>query len=141
MEYQGKNKSPYKGVFGTCLIMTVIPIALYFIVYLIVTKFTNQPKQLNVNFSLMIGVGCGFIFQLSCVLAGLLKGTFSVVINRVKEFFSNLTINFKFAIKYYWDDIKSEGVVFWIYFLLMGTTLTFFLIGLINSYIFYINYK
>ena len=70
-----------------------------------------------------------------------MKGTFKVVINRVKNFFSNLTINFKFAIKYYWDDIKTEGVVFWIYFLIVGTTFAFTLVGIINSYLVYFNYK
>ena len=141
MEHEGKTRSPYKGVFGSSLILTVVPILLFLFVLAVVKKFTNQPLSMDVNFSLMVGLGCGFLFQLTCVLSGLMKGTFKVVINRVKNFFSNLTINFKFALKYYWDDIKSEGVVFWIYFLILGTTFTFTLIGIINSYLIYINYK
>ena len=80
----------------------------------------------------MTGVGCGFLFQMGCVIAGLFKGTFKVVVARVKEFFSNLSVNFKFAIKYYWENIKSEGIVFWIYFLIIGSTFAVTLIGIIK---------
>ncbi len=141
MEYEGKTKSPYKGVFGSALLLAIVPVILYFLVFLVVSKFKNQAKEITVNFSLMIGVGSGLLFQLTCILSGLIKGTFKVVVNRVKNFFSNLSINFKFAIKYYWEDIKSEGVVFWIYFLIVGSTFGLALVGIIKSYIFYINYK
>lgn len=141
MEYEGKTRSPYKGVLGSSLILISVPVLLFLIVFLIVSKFSNQSSEVDLNFSLMIGVGCGFLFQLSCIIAGLTKGTFKVVTNRVKNFFSNLTINFKFANKYYWEDIRSEGIVFWIYFLIVGSTFAATLIGFINSYLFYINYK
>ena len=141
MEHEGKTRSPYKGVLGSSLLLIGVPLLLFIFVFLVVRKFTNQPLNMDINFSLMIGVGCGFLLQLSCILSGLMKGTFKVVTNRVKNFFSNLTINFKFAVKYYWDDIKTEGVVFWIYFLILGTTFAFAFIGIFNSYMLYINYK
>lgn len=141
MEYEGKAKSPYKGLLGSSFLLIAIPVFLFIFIFLIIKKYTKLPNDLKVDFSLMIGFGCGFLFQMTCILSGLFKGTFKVVVNRVKNFFSNLSINFKFAIKYYWEDIKSEGVVFWIYFLIVGSTLGIALVGIIKSYIFYINYK
>ena len=56
-------------------------------------------------------------------MAGLFKGTFSVVWERTKEFFSNLSISLKFAVKYYFENIKEYGIVFWIYFDILSITL------------------
>ena len=141
MEYEGKEQSPYKGVLGSSIFLIVIPTLLFLLVFGVINKFSNRPRVENINASLMFGVGCGFIFQLSCILMGLFKGTFKVVINRVKNFFSNLTINFKFAITYYWEDIKSEGIVFWIYFLIIGSTFGIACYGTIQSLLVYLNYK
>ena len=52
--------------------------------------------------------------------------------NRAKELHDD--------IKYYWDDIKTEGIVFWIYFLIIGGTFGITLYGFINSFNYYLNY-
>ena len=79
--------------------------------------------------SLAFGFGVGFLFQFSCVIAGLFKGTLKVVLKRLKEFFSNLSISVKFAYKYYFENIKEEGIVFWIFFTIIGSTLAVTLFG------------
>ena len=140
MEHEGKNIHPYKGVFGRSLILIIVPAFLTFCLFLVIEKYSKTPTNVNKDFAIMIGCGVGFLFQLSTALCGLLKGTFKVVITRIKNFFSNLTINFKFAIKYYWDDIKTEGIVFWIYFLIIGGTFGITLYGFINSFNYYLNY-
>lgn len=140
MEYEGKNTKPYKGIIGSSLILICVPIFITFFLFLVFEKYSKIPSNVNMDFAIMIGCGAGLLFQLSTALCGLFKGTFKVVVNRVKTFFSNLSINFKFAITYYWDDIKTEGVVFWIFFLIIGTTFGFTLYGLINSFNYYLTY-
>ena len=123
MEHEGKNQRPYKGVLLSSLILIGVPALLFLIVFLVVKKYGHMAKDITLYFSMMIGIGCGLLFQVSCVLCGLLKGTFKVVVNRVKNFFSNLSVNFKFAFKYYIEDIKTDGVVFWIFFLIISVML------------------
>ena len=141
MEHEGKTRSPYKGVLGSSLLLIGIPILLFIFVYLVINKVSHDDAITNLHTSLMFGFGCGFLFQLTCVLSGLFKGTFKVVKDRVKTLFENLAINFKFAMSCYWEDIKSEGVVFWIYFLIIGSTFGTFFYGFIKSFMLYLNYK
>ena len=140
MEYEGKNTRPYKGVIGSSLILIAVPAFLFLFLFMVIDKYSKTPTDVNINSAIMFGGGAGLLFQLSTALCGLFKGTFKVVVNRVKTFFSNLTVNFKFAITYYWEDIKSEGVVFWIYFLIISSTFGFTLYGVTNCFNYYLNY-
>lgn len=140
MENNGKEKKVYQGVFGSSLILVFIPLLLFTIIYLCVKSDGRGSAELNLYFALMVGLGAGGLFQLSCGLCGLFKGTFKVVVNRVKEFFENLDIGFKFAFKYYIENIKAYGLVFWIYFLIIGTTWGFTIYGIIKSLELYLAY-
>lgn len=120
MEYQAKEKGPYYGVWQTCLLLIVIPIALYFILYNLIGKF-QEFNELAKYTAMGFGFGIGSLFHISCAIAGLFKGTFKVVKNRIGDLFSNLKVSAKFAFKYYWEDVKSEGIVFWIYFVIILT--------------------
>ena len=141
MEYNGKEQKVYHGVIGSSLILIGVPILLFIIVYLLLNSDKRGTEESNLYFAYMIGLGAGGIFQLSCVLAGLIKGTFKVVVNRVKELIGNLQINFKFAWKCYFDNIKTYGIVYWIYFLIIGTTCGFTIYGIVKSLEFYLQYK
>ena len=134
MEYEGKNKSPYYGVWQSALLMIAAPVAMYFFFKIPFVTYSKMSKEEIHYCSLAFGCGVAFLFQFSCVIAGLFKGTLKVVINRLKEFFGNLSISVKFAYKYYFENIKEEGVVFWIFFVIITTTLGVTLFG-IFSYI------
>ena len=123
MEYEGKNKSPYYGVWQSALFLTIAPILMYFFFKIIFIKYSRMSANQIHYSSLAFGCGVAFLFQFSCVIAGLFKGTLKVVLRRLKEFFSNLTISIKFAYKYYFENIRQEGVVFWIFFVIIGATL------------------
>ena len=135
MEYVGKNKSPYYGVFLSSLLLIIVPILSFLLFFSIMNRYPDLNDQEVIYTSLFFGCGVAWIFQCSCVLAGLLKGTFKVVIDRLKEFFGNLSISIKFAFKYYWENIKSEGVVFWIYFIIINSTLALAIYGGVNYFI------
>ena len=134
MEYQGKEKSPYYGVWQSAVILTIVPIAVTLFFYWVIGKYSNMNDQQVLYSSIAFGCGVAFLFQLMCIIAGLFKGTLKVVINRLKEFVSNLSISAKFAFTYYFENIKSEGIVFWIFFVIIGTTLFMTLFG-VFSYI------
>lgn len=131
MEYTGKNKSPYYGVWQTCLLLIIVPIALFAGIYFIFEKYQNYSKIINCYGAMGIGFGVGSLFHISCIIAGLFKGLFSIVINRIAEFFSNLSISFKFAFKLYIEDLKTNGMVFWIYFVIVLLFIAFSIYGFI----------
>ena len=134
MEYQGKEKSPYYGVLLSSILLISSPFVMYLFFLFIFTRF--RPYEVIANRYASISFGCliAFLFQLSCAIAGLFKGTFKVVIVRLQEFFSNLSISFKFALKYYFENIKSEGIVFWIYFTILASTLFGCILGFVKYF-------
>ena len=135
MEYDGKNKSPYYGVLLSSIMLIAAPIIMYFFFYGVLLKDPCLNNQEVVFSSLFFGCGVGWIFQFTCILSGLFKGTFKVVIERIRELFENLTISFKFAMKHYWENIKAEGIVFWIYFIIVNSTLALTIYGCIKYFI------
>ena len=132
MEYQGKDQNPYKGLLIQVSVLLIIPCLVYILFYTLFLRWTAHTKEEVIAMSLAFGFGIGTLFFLSCAIAGLFKGTFTVVINRVKEFFSNLKISFKFALRYYKENILEYGILFWVYLLVFGINLTLTLIGVNN---------
>ncbi len=134
----GRKKSPYHGIVLSCFLLIIVPIAMYFFMVLVFKKFDKNPhEELNTYTCIVLGVGVGFLFQLSCIFGGLFRGTFSVVVKRVVNFFDNLTISFRFAWKMYVDELKEDGVVFWIILIIILATLAVVIYGLImfnNAY-------
>lgn len=139
MEYQGKNKSPYYGIWQSSLLLIAVPIIMFFFFKSVLKNNIADSQQLNYA-SLFFSGAVASLFQLSCVVAGLFKGTFKVVIERMKELFGNLTISFKFAMKHYWENIKAEGIVFWIFFVIMVTTILVMIYGGINYFSFLVSF-
>ena len=131
MEHIGKEKSPYHGVFLSSLMLVSVPTLLFILFHYLISKYQHFEQDFNTYSAMVIGFGVGFIFQFSCVFAGLTKGTLSVVVRRVAEFFSNLTVSPKFAFKCYIADVKENGIVFWIYFIIIGSCLSATILGII----------
>ena len=119
----GVKKNPYKGIIIICILLIAVPIGLYFLFKKVIFTNQGQYSYLNNASAICLGFGVGFIFQMSCVIGGLFKGSFSVVVKRVFNFFADMTISFKYAIRMYWDDIVENGVVFWIIFPIIVATL------------------
>lgn len=133
MEYQGKEQSPYRGIVISSCLLIGFSLVFYGLFLLVFNKWTDHSSQEVNAMSMTFGFGIGTLFFLGCAIAGLFKGTFKVVINRVAEFFGNLSISIKIAFRYYFINIKEYGVVFWIYFLIFVFDVTMTVIGIINS--------
>lgn len=136
MEYTGKNKSPYYGLWQTCLLLISVPTILFLIIFYLFEKFQDYPKILNCYASMGLGFGIGALFQFTCIIAGLFKGNFIVVVKRISNFFENLSVSFKFAVKYYFEDLKMYGCAFWFYFLIIVVCV---ILSIIGFYMYFLN--
>lgn len=124
MQDNGIKKSPYKGIIISCFVLLAVPVALYFLLkYVIVGCQPKYDYEINKYTAMALGFGSGFLFQFTCIISGMFKGTFSVVLKRIIGFFGNLTVSFKFACKMYHDDFVEDGAVFWILLVVIGSTL------------------
>ena len=131
--FEHKNKIWYKGVFIISFLILVIPLIFSLIFYFTsINMKINQSLELTKNTSKFLGCCCGLLFDGTCIISGLFKGTLKVVFNRIKEFFLDLRVSFKFAISNYWFDLKENGFMFWILFILIGSTVYFTCDSLIN---------
>ncbi len=125
MNYE--NRSPYNGILISILFMCLPSILCTWLFFEAIDIFQPQfGHDLNWASAKVLGCGIGVLFHLGCLLKGDFTKEFSVVINRLKEFFSYLFISPSLAFRFYFDDIKENGVVFWIYFVITFT----------NTYIF-----
>ena len=132
MEFQGKEQNQYKGILVQIIILILIPLLVFGLLYLLFTKWTDYSKNEVLAMSMAFGFGIGTLFFLSCAIAGLFKGTFIVIINRIREFFGNLKISFKFALRYYKENIIEYGVLFWIYLVIFIVNVLLAYIGINN---------
>lgn len=126
MEENGKNVSPYKGVFLTAFFLIVAPLFFSFTLDI----FFGNDTQIEILTIIVFGFGMGIFFDLGCIIAGLMTGTFSIVKARVADFFDDLVVSFKFAVQSYFNNIKENGIVFWIYLSIMAATVIIFILKL-----------
>ena len=119
MEYEYKNVSPYKGLIGTCIILILFPTIVCVIFYNAIIHFHNLSEELIRHATIGLGCGVSILFHFSCIIAGLFKTTFSIVVKRILSFFLNLTISFKVALQCYKEDLINEGIAFWPSFIII----------------------
>ncbi len=109
------RKSPYHGQFISIIILVLPPLALVALFYGAFKLCDYQPNdELNWISSKMFGCGLGILFHLSCWLMSAFKQDILVVKERLKDFFGDLFISPKSAFKWYFYNIKENGISFWI---------------------------
>ena len=136
-----RNRSPYRGILVSCLVLIIVPLLLFNAVYTSIVKFDKtMTDDMRMYSSMMFGFGAGTCFNISCVLIGVLKADFKVVVKRIGNFFSNLFISPKIAFMCYKSELKEHGAAFWIYFLIMAIYVVLFAIGLRECLQFYLNF-
>lgn len=127
---ENKRKSPYHGVFIAIIFMIVVPVVCYVVFRaLLFHNQTHIAKDINESSAKALGFGIGVLFHLSCIIAGVLEPSFKIVIRRVGEFFENLKFSFKLACNCYADDVRENGVAFWLMFGVMVANFCIFWSG------------
>ncbi len=126
------NKSPYHGLPIAVAVMVLPSPILSLVLYPLFNAFQPQhTKELNLVSAVAIGFGLGFIYHMSCAITGAYADSWQVVKNRIKEFFEDLTVSFTLALKWYWNDIKTNGIAFWIYFAVISVNFAIFVNALV----------
>lgn len=132
------TKSPYHGVIVKIIFLIIFPIVCFLIFFPIVSNFQKYNKTINWYTTLFLASGLGALFHLGCIISGAFKGSFATVINRIKNFFTDFPLSPKLAVRCYVDDLKTEGMLFWIYFIIIGSNLALAIYSLINFYNYYV---
>lgn len=115
------KKSPYQGLWAFILFMLLPSIVMSVIAYYAISRFQGQfGRDLNLASAKTVGFGLGICFHISCIIVGAFNEDFNAVKTRVKEFINNLTVSPKFALKWYWEDVKTLGLAFYIDLALLG---------------------
>jgi hypothetical protein len=115
------KKTPYQGLWALILFMLLPSVLMSVIAYYAVSRFQPQfGHDINYATAKVIGFGLGILFHLSCFIVGAFNEDFNAVKTRLKEFATNLTVSFKFALKWYWEDVKTLGLALYIDLFLIG---------------------
>ena len=134
------NKITVKNEVMTCVIVFIGTILLSLMIYGLFCKLSRGPSELNICYGLGFGFSAGFLFMITFIIVGGLKNSFSLVVERWVDFFQNLKISFGFAIESFFDHLKNEGMVFWLYMLLMGVQFQVAYHYLSILVVYYLNY-
>lgn len=115
------KKSPYQGLWAFILFMILPSVVMTLIAYAAISRYQGHyGKEFNVAMAKVFGFGLGILFHISCIMVGAFTEDFIAVKTRLKEFVSNLSVSPGFALKWYWEDVKTLGLAFWIDLALLG---------------------
>ncbi len=127
------ERSPYKGQLLTILFLILPPILLCAVFYSAFQLFQGRfGADYNWNSAKMFGCGISVLFHCMCWMTGAFKRDFRIVKARIKEFFADLLILPKLAFKGYWEDVKLNGIAFWIDFAIIALNLGIFIDALLT---------
>ncbi len=127
-----RAKSPYDGVPVICAAMLLPPVCLYAVLRLLFRSWMHYSLAIQKAECLAFAFGIGFIVTMLFVISGGLKKPFKVMVSRLKDFFGDIGISAKLAFSCYWDAVKTDGVVFWIYMALIVLNLGLCLKGILQ---------
>lgn len=131
IEMINPNKSPYHGVWLSIVLMILPSPILTLMLYAVLLTFQSHlSAELNLAAATALGFGVGSVYDLGCVITGALEEPFKVVKKRVSEFFADLEVSFPLAAKWWWNDVKTNGVAFWLELLAIALSFTVFGIAL-----------
>lgn len=104
------------------LLLLSVPAAIFAVVYAIccskIVGRADEAYGAAVFFSGLIGV----LFDAMLLITGVFSDGFAALKNRWKDFFSDLGIDLKLAVSGYIESLKSDGVVFFVYFAIVAAT-------------------
>ncbi len=109
------KKAPYHGQLLMTIFMILPSLFLTVIFYEVMSYW--QPSfgdEINWAGAKMFGCGIGALFHISCWICGAFSKDFRIVKNRLKQFFEDLPISLKLALRWYFEDIRANGIAFWI---------------------------
>lgn len=130
MDTENVRKSPYHGAWVIVLLQVGVPAAVFALLYAAMNSKTvgrggEEAYVTAVFFSGLVGV----LFEAMLLISGVFSDSFEAVKTRVKDFASDVGISVRMAFSCYAESMKSDGVVFLIYFSLAAATCGWLIYG------------
>ncbi len=129
-----RETSPYDGCWFVCMTMVVTPALLYVILRWVFSEWSHDSLLMQKAQCMAFAGGIGFLIALGFAISGGLKKPFKIVKARVSDFFSDLAISPRLAFSGYLNALRTGGVVFWLYLILIVLNLLFCVLGLKNFF-------
>ena len=138
MEYYGKEKNYYHGMWIGFLIMILFPATMFgafFLIFNAIDKYSvNQAIYMSFGFAGLVG----FVFAIICIFAGFLRDLLSALFNRIRDTIEYFGFFSKDGIKFYFREfIIGGGPILWTFFILMFAYLGVSIYGFISFFIDY----
>lgn len=115
------NTSPYKGIIISGFITYVIPIIFSAIFCKVIgVDFYSKTFMNDLTVVLFFGYLVGSCACIIFILCGVTNHSMTLMIKRVVHFIKNAKTSWKLAWLLYKDEVAEQGLVFWIWFVIMG---------------------
>ncbi len=125
MQDENKRQSPYRGLLIMIVMLIIPPLACYGILSAALEQFSPWGPKLDEITAQVIGAGLGVLFHLMVIVSGAITPAWYAVKYRIREFFENLIVGFGYACKSYWDDVRTDGITFTVFMIIMIANLLF----------------
>ena len=121
MEFDGKEKKIYHGIWIPFVLILLVPVGIFFLCFGGLSHFTQHySDDLLLYTCLSIAFFCGFLFGLICLLSGFIHEQFLLLIDRIRDTFDYFKPFSKDAIKWYFYNFKKDGgIIIWIFLLIL----------------------
>lgn len=133
MQNDNKHQSPYRGFWVVLLALILVPLVLFLIVKGALGNFSQFSPAMDLLTAKVIGLGCGSLFHLICIIGGVFTPSWRAVKYRIGEFFENLTVGVGYAFTTYLEDMREDGVTLLIYLLPVAINLAIVVDSLIDA--------
>ena len=119
MEHLGKEKKPYHGIWIPFILMLILPAGVFCLLYFVITRYQSGSTAYAFSISLALSFLVGFLFAISCLIAGFLHDQFVALAVRIKDTHDYYGLLTKEGIKYYFGEfIHDGGPIVWIFFII-----------------------
>lgn len=111
-----KEHKPYAGVWVYPLILILTPVVMYFFFRYVIGIADTGHRWRAHDEALLISAIVGSAVCLATLFTGAYSKPFSIVTDRIKEFFIDIFtgIPLSASADWYWESVKTEGAAFWI---------------------------
>ena len=141
MDYYGKEPRPYHGIGIFVFFLVLVPIATFIFIYNVVNYYDDSPQHIIILFSLFITGIVETLFNIISILRGLIADLIRAWFERIKNFFEDLQISFKVAVKSYFASFYLDGgIILAIFFIWMIAWIVIGLVSFLNVYNWYLAY-
>ena len=138
MEYYGKNKNYYRGIWIGFLIMLLFPASLFALFFVIFNSLERYSLAQIIYMCFAFSGLAGFGFAILCILSDFLRDLLSAMVDRIRDTAEFYGFFSKDGIKYYFHEfIIGAGPILWTFILLMFTYIGLSIYGFISFFIDY----